>query len=70
MLHATRLEQGLTQEKLAELSGYDRAYLSEVELAKKAVSLQALVAFIGALEMSPVSFFERVGEVMSVNGHI
>lgn len=70
VLHDLRIEKKFSQERLAELSGYDRAYVSEVERARKAVSVEALRAFLLALDEAPASFFDRIEDVWGINDHI
>lgn len=51
-LKKLRLEKKLTQEKLTELSGLDRVYISEIECGKKNISLEKIYALSIALETS------------------
>ncbi|MDQ3635353.1 MAG: helix-turn-helix domain-containing protein [Acidobacteriota bacterium] len=39
-----RLQRGISQEKLAELAGLHRTYISSIELGKRNVSLQNIQA--------------------------
>lgn len=48
-----RVEQGLSQEKLAELAGIHRTYISSLELGKRNVSLVNIQALAKALRVSP-----------------
>ena len=48
-----RLQQGLSQEKLAELSGIHRTYISSLELGKRNVSLVNIYALAKALQIPP-----------------
>ncbi|OQY87684.1 MAG: transcriptional regulator [Anaerolineae bacterium UTCFX1] len=48
-----RIEQGLSQEKLAELAGIHRTYISSLELGKRNVSLVNIQALAKALRVSP-----------------
>ncbi len=47
-----RLERQLSQEKLAELAGFDRTYISLVERGKRNLSLINLFRFSKALGVS------------------
>ena len=47
-----RLQKGISQEKLAELAGLHRTYISSIELGKRNVSLQNIQALAFALEVS------------------
>lgn len=59
-IHDLRLERDLTQEGLAELAGCDRAYLSAVECARKAISMELLIAILDSLDVMPTDFFSRI----------
>lgn len=48
-----RKEQGLTIEKLAELSGIDAGFLAHIEVSSKKPSLFILGKIIGGLKVSP-----------------
>jgi transcriptional regulator with XRE-family HTH domain len=48
-----RIQQGLSQEKLAELSGIHRTYISSLELGKRNVSLVNINALAKALQIPP-----------------
>lgn len=47
-----RLEKGISQETLADLSGLHRTYMSDVELGKRNVSLENIDRIANALEVS------------------
>lgn len=51
-LKKIRVEKKLTQEKLTELSGIDRVYISEIECGKKNISLEKIYALSIALDIS------------------
>ena len=53
-----RLQQGLSQEELAERSGLDRTYVSGVERGKRNVSLLNIHALANALSISASQFFK------------
>jgi len=52
-----RVERGLSQEKLAEISGLHRTYISSLELGKRNVSLVNVHALAKALKVSVASLF-------------
>ena len=47
-----RLQRGLSQEKLAEISGLHRTYISSLELGKRNVSLVNIHALAKALQVT------------------
>ena len=47
-----RLEKGISQETLADLSGLHRTYMSDVELGKRNVSLENIDRIANALDVS------------------
>ncbi len=57
-----RIENGLTQEKLAELAGLDRTYISGVERAVRNITLDTLAQIVGALNVDLPKFLEKVSE--------
>lgn len=48
-LQKYRLQQGLSQEHLAELANLDRTYISQIERGLKSPSLRTLIALAQAL---------------------
>jgi transcriptional regulator with XRE-family HTH domain len=59
-LRRIRLEKGLSQEKLGELSGLHRTYVGSVERAERNVSIDNVEALAGALEVSVVTLLGEV----------
>ncbi len=59
-IRALRQDRGLSQERLAELAGVHRTYLSSVERGERNVSLDNIYAIAEALGVSPSELFERV----------
>lgn len=49
ILRKYRLQQKLSQEKLAELADLDRTYISQIERGLKSPSISTLIALVGAL---------------------
>jgi len=48
-----RIDQALSQEKLAELAQLDRSYISEIERGLKSASIVTLFRLSAALRISP-----------------
>lgn len=55
-----RLEKGISQETLADLSGLHRTYMSDVELGKRNVSLENIDRIANALEVSISEIFKQI----------
>ena len=51
VLRKYRLQQHLSQEKLAELADLDRTYISQIERGLKSPSFKALIALSRALQV-------------------
>ena len=55
-----REQKGISQEKLAELSGLHRTYISDLERCKRSISLSNVQKLADALEVEPyVLFIEK-----------
>lgn len=52
-----RLEKGLSQEKLANLAGVDRTYMTQVENGKRNISIENIRKVCIALNVSLSDFF-------------
>ncbi|RAV02694.1 helix-turn-helix domain-containing protein [Paenibacillus sp. YN15] len=61
--------RGITQEKLAELSGVSLSYLSDVERSQRNISLESLGKIIEALRIEPAQLFtdDSIPEDASLN---
>lgn len=55
-----RLEKGISQEMLADLSGLHRTYMSDVELGKRNVSLENIDRIANALGVSISEIFKQI----------
>ena len=58
-IRTLRKSKGLSQEKLAFLSGIDRTYLASVESGKRNISIVNLEKIINALEVTFKDFFSE-----------
>lgn len=62
-LRTARLEQQLTQQQLADLSGVSRDYIGRIEKAKDAnVSLDVLYALSRHVNRSPIQLLEAAAQ--------
>lgn len=55
-----RLEQGISQEKLADRCGLHRTYISDVELGKRNISLENIERIAISLNRTLSDFFKEV----------
>lgn len=55
-----RLEQGISQEKLADRCGLHRTYISDVELEKRNISLENIERIAISLNRTLSDFFKEV----------
>lgn len=60
-LRTRRLAAGLTQERLAAVSGLDRSYVGSVERGERNISLINLCKLAQALGLTPSTLLERQG---------
>jgi transcriptional regulator with XRE-family HTH domain len=54
-----RLERGLSQERLAEVAGIHRTYMSDIERGERNIGLDNILALARALDVSAAEFFRR-----------
>jgi len=54
-----RKARGLSQEKLAELSGLDRTYISDVERGERNIGLLNIIRIVDALSTNPKDLFDN-----------
>lgn len=57
-----RTQKGLSQEKLAELSGCHPTYIGQVERGEKNATLESIEKIAAALELPLEKLFEKLGE--------
>lgn len=58
-LRKLRLGKNLSQEKLAELSGLHRTYVSSVERCERNITLETVERFAAALGASPIDLLGK-----------
>ena len=63
LLRKHRLRQKMSQEALAAKSGYERAFISLIELGKTNPSLRSIFDICGSLQMKPSVFLRQVEQL-------
>jgi len=63
-----RIEQGWSQEYLAEITGLHRTYISQLERGLKSPSVRVLSHITNALGITMGEFLRAVEELLSVDG--
>ncbi|STO98956.1 helix-turn-helix domain-containing protein [Grimontia hollisae] len=63
LLRSIRLECGLSQEKLARLSGIDRTFISGVERNQRNITLDTLDKLLEALDVNRAQFLIRLADM-------
>lgn len=58
-----RNARGLSQEKLAELSGCHSTYIGQIERGEKNATIESIEKISSALRISLSTLFEKLGEV-------
>jgi transcriptional regulator with XRE-family HTH domain len=64
VLREFRKRSGLTQEALAEASGYHPTYIGQLERGKKSPSLRTLIGISRAMETPASSLIVRLEEIL------
>ncbi|WP_448246887.1 helix-turn-helix domain-containing protein [Thalassotalea agariperforans] len=57
-IRAIRKEKGISQERLAFLSGTDRSYMGRIERGEKNISVTKIYQICNALNISPKELFD------------
>ncbi len=65
LLRKHRLRQKMSQEALAAKAGYERAFISLIELGKTNPSLRSIFDICGSLQMKPSVFLREVEKLAS-----
>lgn len=65
-----RTEKGLSQEKLAELSGCHHTYVGQLERGEKNATIESIEKIASALKVSLSSMFEKIGGEDEEKGRI
>lgn len=60
LIKSTRLEKGISQEKLAELSGLDRSYVSELERGEKTASIRTIFKLANGLSVEAYQLLKKI----------
>jgi transcriptional regulator with XRE-family HTH domain len=62
ILQEERKAKKISQEKLANLTGLDRTFISLIENGKRSPTLSTILKICSALEISPSSIFSKFEE--------
>ena len=65
-----RTEKGLSQEKLAELSGCHHTYIGQIERGEKNATIESIEKISAALNVSLSKLFEKLGSEDKEAGNI
>jgi transcriptional regulator with XRE-family HTH domain len=65
-----RTNKGLSQEKLAELSGCHPTYIGQIERGEKNATIESIEKIASALNVSLSTLFEKLGAQESVSRNI
>lgn len=58
-----RTQKGLSQDKLAELSGFHPTYIGQLERGEKNATLESIERITSALQISLSTLFEKIDDV-------
>lgn len=67
-LQRRRTQKGWSQEYLAEVTGFHRTYISQLERGLKSLSVRVLSHITNALSMTMSEFLRGVEESLNVDG--
>ena len=67
ILRKYRLQEKLSQEKLAELANLDRTYISQIERGLKSPSIKTLIALAHALQVKAHILIAEVEDELSIS---
>ena len=62
-----RTQKGLSQDKLAELSGFHPTYIGQLERGEKNATLESIEKITSALQISLSTLFERIDDMQYFN---
>ncbi len=65
-----RNQLGLSQEKLAEMSGCHHTYIGQLERGEKNATIESIAKISAALKISLSELFEKIGENSSAERNI
>ena len=57
-VRAARVERGMTQERLAEVSGFSQQYISDLERGRRNPTIVSLYELAQALAVTPIELLE------------
>lgn len=63
-LRTLRINQGLSLDQFANLTGWDKSYISRVECGKQNLTSENMAKAISALHTSPKIFFSTMDEIL------
>jgi transcriptional regulator with XRE-family HTH domain len=61
-LREIRTQKNISQERLAELAGLDRTYVSKIERGQRNISLEVAARLARALDIDIRGFFTKINE--------
>ena len=65
-----RTSLGLSQEKLAELSGCHHTYIGQIERGEKNATIESIEKIAAALDISLSKLFEKIGDHVDASRNI
>lgn len=61
-IYNMRKARGVSQERLGELAGIDRAYMGRIERGETSVGVDKIWAICDALDITPAQLFSEAGQ--------